>query len=121
MTFFTILFIFLILFLLSLFLYFQKKIVVSIVEKILLITTPLILAGLSLFISSKNIGGTIMHTKHGWPHFMAQYNIKDVIDNIPINEWTFIPGHLFIYILVNYLFYLSLVCLIFVLMKYFRK
>ena len=110
-----------ILFLISIFLYKKKKLILNIKEIILLLTSSLILVFLSLFVFKVKIGGTIMSRLHGWPHFFYFYNIKEIIDNTRINQWNFTPGPFYIYIVSNYLFYLSSFLFITIFIKIQRK
>ncbi len=74
---------------------------------------PFLLIALSLFITKAKIGGTIMSTLHGWPYPLLNHQIKDVVDNIPINEWIVNLGSLYHYIIFDYLFYLVITIILY--------
>ncbi|MEA2112378.1 MAG: hypothetical protein U9P50_00180 [Patescibacteria group bacterium] len=74
---------------------------------------PFLLVALSLFITKAKIGGTIMSTLHGWPYPLLNHQIKDVIDNIPINEWIVNFGSFYHYVIFDYLFYLVITIILY--------
>lgn len=76
-----------------------------------------ILAILSFFITEEKVGGTILQTYHGWPHFFYNHQISDVIDRTLIDKWHFLSGGFFIYPLSDVFFYVSLLLFIFSLFK----
>jgi hypothetical protein len=78
---------------------------------------PFILVSLSLLITKAKIGGTIMSTLHGWPYPLLNHQIKDVVDNIPINEWIVNLGSSYHYLLFNYLFYLVVTIILYSFIK----
>ncbi len=78
---------------------------------------PFLLVALSLFITKAKIGGTIMSTLHGWPYPLLNHQIKDVVDNIPINEWIVNLGSFYHYVIFNYLFYLVITAILYSFIK----
>ncbi len=86
-----------------------------------ILLTPFILITLSLFITKIKIGGTVMSTLHGWPYPLLNHQIKDVVDNIPINEWIINFGSLYHYFLFNYLFYLVVTIILYSFIKLLNR
>ena len=78
---------------------------------------PFLLVALSLFITKAKIGGTIMSTLHGWPYPLLNHQIKDVVDNIPINEWIVNLGSFYHYVVFDYLFYLVITIVLYSFIK----
>jgi len=82
-----------------------------------ILLTPFILITLSLFITKIKIGGTVMSTLHGWPYPLLNHQIKDVVDNIPINEWIVNLGSFYHYVVFDYLFYLVITIVLYSFIK----
>lgn len=99
----------------------RNKFILTIFEQVLICVGPIILTALSLFISVAKNGGTIKYMVHGWPHFFYTHHLEDIIDKTVIDKWYFVPGSLFSYPVANYVFYLSLIFLVIVLMRVFKK
>ena len=98
-----------------------RKIKIVKPEWIVLIGGGLILTALSFSIYKERIGGTIMHWAHGWPHFFANYQIKDILDNVIINKWHFTPGGMYSYIIADWVFYFSVLLFLYILFKIIIK
>jgi len=62
-----------------------------------------------------------MSTLHGWPYPLLNHQIKDVVDNIPINEWIINFGSLYHYFLFNYLFYLVVTIILYSFIKLLNR
>lgn len=82
---------------------------------------PVVFLAASFFVSGTRIGGTVLYEWHGFPHIFYQHNIKDVIDGTPIDTWSFVPGGMGIYLIANYVFYLSVCSLIMLALHVLRK
>jgi len=98
-----------------------KKIIFSKLEFGALFGSAAALTALSFFIYKERIGGTIMHWAHGWPHFFANYQIKDILDNVIINKWHFTPGGMYSYIIADWVFYFSVLLFLYILFKIIIK
>ena len=96
----------------SLLLYKNNNIKIKKQNKIILLISPLVLMLASLLITKIKIGGTIMSKTYGWPHNFFTYQIKDVVDGVLIDKWVFNTYNIHIYLIADYLFYLSLVFLV---------
>ncbi|MBU4347245.1 hypothetical protein KJ586_00075 [Patescibacteria group bacterium] len=105
----------------SLFLYKKKKFMIRKADKLIMVLGALVLTSLSLLVIVKKIGGTIMQTVHGWPHFYLIHYIQDVVDGILIGKWNFISGGLFMYPLVNFIFYLSIILFFYLIVRLFTQ
>jgi len=90
-------------------------------QNLIIFAGSMILVGLSFFVNEQKNGGTILQTRHGWPHFYYIYQIKDVLDKIVIDKWIFTPGSFFIYPISNILFFFSFLFLIFTGVQFFKK
>jgi len=86
-----------------------------------ILLSPFILITFSLFITKIKIGGTIMSNLHGWPYPLLNHRIKDVVDNIPINEWLVRFGSFYHYLFFNYLFYLVITIILYSFIKLLNK
>jgi len=62
-----------------------------------------------------------MSILHGWPYPLLNHQIKDVVDNIPINEWIVNLGSLYHYLLFNYLFYLIMTVILYSFIKLLNR
>ncbi|MFA6388804.1 MAG: hypothetical protein WCW27_06100 [Patescibacteria group bacterium] len=100
--------------------YKKQKLSLTTKKKLVILGAAIVLVVASLLISQTRIAGTIESTTYGWPHSFLHYAIKDIIDNKTINQWSF-ETRAFLYILANYLFYLSFVFLFVVLLRSYRK
>lgn len=81
---------------------------VPLADKLAIMISPLILVLVSLSVVTRKVGGTVMFDQHGWPHFWANYLIKDILDDSLIRKWHLAVGSLGSYLILNYLFYLSI-------------
>lgn len=102
-------------------LYKKKKFIIKRADKLIMVLGALVLTSLSLLVVIQKIGGTIMQNVHGWPHFYLIHYIKDVIGGNLIGKWNFISGGLFMYPLVNFIFYLSIVLLFYLIARFFIR
>ena len=121
MTIFQILAISIALLFLSSFLYYKKNIKINRKSKIGIVISPFLLVFISLLVAKIEYSGTIMYKIYGWPHSFLTYKIKDVVEGSLINEWIFNTHNLFIYLISVYLFYLSLIFFINVLVKLIKN
>lgn len=105
----------------GLFLKRKTKITFNIRERLLLIFGSLSATVLSLLYFDVKVGGTVRYAVHGWPHFMLWHGLEDVVDKFTIDKWSLAFGSLYIYPLVNYLFYLTLIIFTVLAYKIVRK
>ncbi|MCG2701475.1 hypothetical protein L6267_04880 [Candidatus Parcubacteria bacterium] len=91
----------------------KKKSIIKRIDKLIMVLGALVLTALSLLVVIQKISGTIMQTVHGWPHFYLIHYIQDVIDWTLIGKWSFVSGNLSMYPLINFIFYLSIILLLY--------
>jgi len=97
----------------------KKKFAIRRIDKLIVVFGAWVLTALSLLVVIQKVGGTIMKSVHGWPHFYLTHHIKDIVDGTLIGKWNFISGGLFMYPLVNFIFYLSIVLLLYLIANFF--
>jgi len=90
-------------------------------DRVIIFIGPLAVLFSSLAVFKIKIGGTIMSALHGWPYPFWLYRIKDVIDNFTIDEWIFAPGRFYHYLIFDYLLYLSVFILFYILIRLINK
>ncbi len=83
----------------------------------LLLLGPALLTLASVSIARIKYGGTILSTLSGWPYYFITYRVKDIIDNFRIDERSFTPGSLYHNIILDYLFFLVILVLVYLLMR----
>lgn len=74
---------------------------------IIFIILPVFATLASLLIKYQTIGGTIEQEHWGWPHRYVGLAVREVVDNIEINEFFLFHNYLF-YFFINVLFYSSI-------------
>ena len=87
----------------------------------LLLVFSFLLNIFSLFIATERVGGTVLYESRGWPHFYYIFQIKDVLDNVPIDIGNFVFGSFWSYPVSNTIFYFSLLFLFIVFFRVLRK
>jgi len=106
-----------ILFLISFSLYRKVGFTILKRDRVALFVFPAVLTVLSLTVATQRIGGTVSYTSHGWPHFYLVHRIKDVVSGSLLDQWNFVFGHWFAYILSDYVFYLAVILFLYLLMR----
>lgn len=102
-------------------LYFFERRKIRLADKLTLFIAPFLLVLVSLSVATRKVGGTIMTDMRGWPHSIASYQLKDVLDGTLIQEWHLTLGSLGAYFIADYLFYLSIVLGCFFIIRRWQK
>lgn len=116
----TIIFISIIVLIIDFWIYKKKHTKLKTKEKLMMLFFPIILILIFLFISETRVAGEIEQTTYGWPHFFLGFAKKDVLTKEELNNW-FLPYNGLLYVVVNYIFYLSFVFLGINLIKMSKK
>src|SRR3989339_38489 len=90
-------------------------------DKIIIFAGPLAVLFSSLAIYKIKLGGTIMSAMHGWPYPFWTHQIKDIVDGFTIDKWIFSPGSAYHYVIFNYLVFLVIFCLVYLLIKFLNQ
>ncbi|MDD5032256.1 MAG: hypothetical protein PHR36_04430 [Patescibacteria group bacterium] len=90
-------------------------------DKVIIFIGPLVVLFSSLAVYKIKIGGTIMSARHGWPYPFWIHQIKDVLDDFPIDKWIFSPGSFYHYVIFDYFLYLIIFVLVYFLIKFINQ